>query len=57
MEFLNSIPTKKLAIIVGVVTGVAWILKPGVVAVVISIVGGGLVALRSMSGPGSADAD
>ena len=54
MDFLKEIPPKKLAIIVGVVTAVGWILLPRPLALVLSIVGGGLLAWRSLSGPGPA---
>jgi hypothetical protein len=52
VAFLQEIPLKKLAIIVGVVTAVSWILLPRPLAMVVSIVGGGLLAWRSLSGPG-----
>lgn len=54
MDFLKEIPAKKLAIIVGVVTALAWLLMPRSLAMVIAIVGGGLLAWRSLSGPGPA---
>jgi hypothetical protein len=54
VDFLKEIPPKKLAIIIGVVTAVAWLLLPRTLAMVIAIVGGGLLAWRSLSGPGPA---
>jgi hypothetical protein len=49
MDRLNNIPLKQLAVIVGVVTALAWIFMPRSLALLVSIIGGGLLALRSMS--------
>ena len=47
MQSLAKIPVAQLAIIVGVITAIAWIVIGGTVALVISIVAGGLIALRA----------
>jgi hypothetical protein len=57
VALLDDIPTQKLAIIVSTMIAVAWILKPGPIALVISIVGGALLAMRSMSGSAPKDGD
>ena len=47
MNALRQIPMATLAIIVGTVTAIAWVTVAGTVALVISIAGGGLIAVRA----------
>ena len=53
MEALNEIPLEKLAIIVGVASAAAWLLLPRPLALLVTLVGGGLLAWRSKSGSGT----
>ena len=47
MDRLKNIEMGQLAIIVGVVSVIGWIVLDGVVPLVISIIGGSLIALRA----------
>ena len=42
-------PVAQLAVVVGIVTAVFWIVVPGTIAIVVSIVSGGLIAFRAVS--------
>ena len=56
MGALKKINVGQLAIIVGIISAIGWITVGGTVALVISIVAGGLIALRaSMGEDGQAD--
>ncbi len=47
MNWFRSLPMGALAVIVGVITAIAWLTLEGTVPVVISIVAGGLIALKA----------
>jgi hypothetical protein len=48
MKWLKDIPMGALVIIVGVVIGIAWIAFDGTAPLIISIAGGGLIAVRGV---------
>jgi hypothetical protein len=54
---LANVPIAQLAIIVGIVSAVAWVVIPGTAAIVVSLIAGALVALRAVSGSASPDDD
>lgn len=50
MDWLRNIEMGPLAIIVGIVTAIAWITIGGTTALVVSIAAGGLIALKGSLG-------
>jgi hypothetical protein len=54
---LANVPIAQLAVIVGVVTAIVWVIIPGTGAVIITIIAGALVALRAMSGTAEPEDD
>lgn len=50
MDWFKNMNMGAVAIIVGTITAVGWIVWGGTLALVISIVGGGLIALRATLG-------
>lgn len=50
MQQLRDIPMATLAIVVGVISAVAWITLDGTVPLVISIVAGALIAVKATLG-------
>lgn len=55
MEWFKSLPMAAVAIIVGIVSAVAWVVLDGTVPLVVSIVAGGLIALRAVLGDADSD--
>lgn len=47
--FLDKVPMAQLAIGVGVITAVAWVALDGTLPLIISMLGGGLIALKATS--------
>ena len=55
MALLKDISSRDLAIIVGMATTISWIVLPWKLAMVITLIGGGLVALRKKEGEPATD--
>lgn len=47
MDLLRNVPMATLAVGVGIVSAVAWIALDGTVPLIVSIVSGGLIALKA----------
>ena len=47
MQQLRNIPMATLAVAVGIVSAVAWIALDGTVPLIVSVVGGGLIAIKA----------
>lgn len=52
-----KIPIVQLALVVGLVTAIVWIVIPGPVAIVVSLLVTGVLALRGLSDSGTKDHD
>jgi ApbE superfamily uncharacterized protein (UPF0280 family) len=50
MKWFRRIPIGPLAVVVGIISAVAWVTLDGTVPLVISIVAGGSIALRATLG-------
>ncbi|MGI9609185.1 MAG: hypothetical protein ACR2NL_02720 [Acidimicrobiia bacterium] len=50
MDWLKKIPMASLAIIVGTIVAIGWIAIDGTVPLIMSIAGGGLIALKATLG-------
>ena len=50
MDQRRNVPMATLAVGVGVISAVAWIALDGTVPLIVSIVGGGLIALKATLG-------
>jgi hypothetical protein len=50
MGILANVPIGQLAVLVAVVTAIVWVAVPGMIAIVVTLIAGAMLALKAMSG-------